>query len=214
MPCIAVATMSSDTPMRPSVFSPEIQGQEHGYRTFTVKDTLKTIQSLRIQTAVASVSLTQKSSKGDGWRQRGEVDEDDGGHALSVQSISKVTEVLRVAASHVFDQASEKTARTPQGLVARFCWNEGICKMKRWADITTWHKNASQNYKTVTVLLTTCFFTFQRFSKMDASLWADIQSPSKTFFYLYPEVCFIFFHWKSSKWIQRNASRQSSTSEP
>lgn len=75
---------------------------------------LKISKSYIIYEAVASVSLcfprlTQKSTKGDGWRQRSEVDEDDGGHALRVQSISKVTEVLRVASSHIFDQTSEKT---------------------------------------------------------------------------------------------------------
>lgn len=72
--------------------------------------------------------LTQKSTKGDGWRQRSEVDEDDGGHALRVQSISKVAEVLRVASSHIFDQTSEKTTRTPQGFIAGFGGNEGICE--------------------------------------------------------------------------------------
>lgn len=54
--------------------------------------------------------LTQESTKGDGGRQRSKVDEDDGSHALRVQSVSKVTEVLRVASSHIFDQTAEQTA--------------------------------------------------------------------------------------------------------
>jgi len=74
--------------------------------------------------------LTQKSSEGDGRRQRGKVDEDDGSHALRVQSISDVAEVLRVAASHVFDQTSEQTAGPPQGLVAVFGGHEGVWEMR------------------------------------------------------------------------------------
>ena len=70
--------------------------------------------------------LTQESTKGDGRWQRSKVDEDDGGHALRVQSVSKVAEVLRVAPGHVFDQAAKQTTWTPQGVLAGFGGNEGI----------------------------------------------------------------------------------------
>lgn len=76
-------------------------------------------------------TLTQQSTKGDRRWQSSKVDEDDGGHALRVQSISDVTEVLRVASSHIFDQSSEQMTCTPQGLVAGFGWNQGICKIRR-----------------------------------------------------------------------------------
>lgn len=54
--------------------------------------------------------LTQKSTKGDSRRQCSKVDEDDGGQALRVQSVSDVAEVLRIAAHNVFDQTSEEAA--------------------------------------------------------------------------------------------------------
>lgn len=175
MPCIAVATISSDTPIRPSVFSPESQERENIYMTFTIKDIWKLNcvmiweGSLRINLqkfetcsatplqVVQSLSvflksrLTQKSTKGDGRWQRSKVDEDDGSHALGVQSISKITKVLRVASSHVFDQTSEKTAWTPQGLITRFGGNKGIWKIrmelfsclviKLSSQHYTWHQN-------------------------------------------------------------------------
>lgn len=94
---------------------------------------------------------TQKSTKGNGRRQRSKVDEDDGGHALRVQSISEVAEVLRVASRHIFDQTSEKMARTSQGLIARFGGNEGIWKI-------TW---SSEHQHQQNLLLMTCCFTLE-----------------------------------------------------
>ena len=61
---------------------------------------------------------TQEASEGDGRRQGGKVNEDDGGHALGVHGVPDVGEVLGVPPRHVLHQAAEQTARPPQGVVA------------------------------------------------------------------------------------------------
>ena len=58
--------------------------------------------------------VTQQASEGYRGRQRRKVDEDDGGEALHVHGILQVTDVVRVAAADVVDQASERDPRARQ----------------------------------------------------------------------------------------------------
>lgn len=61
--------------------------------------------------------LTQQASKCYGRRKGGKVDEDDCSHALAVQRVLEVAEVLRVTALDVSYQASEGAAGALQRVV-------------------------------------------------------------------------------------------------
>lgn len=57
------------------------------------------------------MTLTQQASERDGWRESSEVDEDDGSHALTVQGILEVTQVLWVTTAHISYQPTEGASR-------------------------------------------------------------------------------------------------------
>lgn len=87
--------MSSVTPIMPSVFSPAHSNTNnfHNYPT--------------VPQAVLPAEFTQQPSKGYGRRQCCEVDEDDGSDTLHVQGVLYVTDIVRVAAADVMNQASK-----------------------------------------------------------------------------------------------------------
>lgn len=58
----------------------------------------------------SQVQLTQKASECYGWREGSEVDKDNGSHALTVQGVLEVTQVLWVTAPHVSYQSTERTS--------------------------------------------------------------------------------------------------------
>lgn len=76
--------------------------------------------------------LTQQASECYGWGEGSEVDKDDGGHALAVQGVLEVTEVLWVTTLHISYQPTEGASGAPQRVVRLFqgC-EEGLCVMKR-----------------------------------------------------------------------------------
>lgn len=77
-------------------------------------------------------ALTQQASERDGRRERGEVDEDDGGHALAVEGVLKVADVVRVAPPHVSDQAAEGPAGALQGVIGLLeRRDKGFCVVRR-----------------------------------------------------------------------------------
>lgn len=76
-------------------------------------------------------TLTQEASKRDGRREGSEVDEDHSGHALTVESILEVADVLRVTSPHVSPQPAKWSTGTLQrvvGLLPR--GQESLCKNK------------------------------------------------------------------------------------
>ena len=79
-----------------------------------------------------SAWLTQQASECYGWREGSEVDKDDGGHALAVQGVLEVTEVLWVTTLHISYQPTERAPGAPQRVVRLFqrC-EEGLCATKR-----------------------------------------------------------------------------------
>lgn len=56
---------------------------------------------------VSHVGLTQQASECDGGRQGSKVDEDDGSHALAVQGVLEVADILRVTSPNVSYQPAE-----------------------------------------------------------------------------------------------------------
>ncbi len=74
------------------------------------------------------MQLTQQASKCYGWRQSGKVDKDNSSHALTVQGVLEVTDILWVTALHVSYQPTEGAPAALQRVVRLF-WRceEGLC---------------------------------------------------------------------------------------
>lgn len=109
IPIAAVDTISSVTPIMPSVFSPA-GGQTKNDIPSELLARVPRVSVCRI----GGQNFTQQAAEGDGGWQRSEVDEDDAGQALHVQGVFQVAHVLRVAAPDVMDQASERYPRAHQ----------------------------------------------------------------------------------------------------
>ena len=60
--------------------------------------------------------LTKETTERDAGGEAGEEDEDEGGHALQVEGVPEVAEVVWVASSHVVVQTPEQAARPLQGV--------------------------------------------------------------------------------------------------
>lgn len=60
---------------------------------------------------------TQQASKGDGRRQSGKVDEDDGSKDLGIKSICNVTFVVLVAPLDVMNHPTKQPTSTGQGVL-------------------------------------------------------------------------------------------------
>lgn len=63
--------------------------------------------------------LTEQSAECDGWREAGEEEEDEGGHALGVEPVADVTDVMGVSALDVVDHASEGFAGSLHWIAVR-----------------------------------------------------------------------------------------------
>lgn len=59
------------------------------------------------------MSLTQEAAEGDSRRQGSKVDEDDSSQHLGAERIGDVTQVVRITAPDISDQASKELACAP-----------------------------------------------------------------------------------------------------
>ena len=88
-----------------------------------------TIRSINYNSDVEShkSTRTQQSSKGDGRRQGGEVNEDDSSKHLGIKSICDVTLVVLVATLYVSNHPAKWSASTGQGVFGRKPCRDGDC---------------------------------------------------------------------------------------
>ena len=69
--------------------------------------------------------LTEQSAEGDGWREGGEVDKDERGQALEIQTVLDVAKILREANPDIVNHPAETPLRSPQGVPRRCLRDKG-----------------------------------------------------------------------------------------
>lgn len=135
-PCTEVDTMSSETPIWPSVFSP---GKKNNSSTSQWTET-GSVTEPKLDFWISSVWLTQQASERNGRRESSKVDKDNSSHALTVQGVFEVAQVLRVAPLHVSYHPTEGASGALQRVVWLFqrseegLWvthNRSFCKQHK-----------------------------------------------------------------------------------